>query len=58
METEFISFACSCFLDRTPEDEFLVLASDGVWDVIDNPGMVTFLAAEVRIRSDSTPFLP
>ncbi|CAN0339354.1 unnamed protein product, partial [Laminaria digitata] len=31
---------------RVPEDEFLVLASDGVWDVMDNPGIVSFLQRE------------
>ncbi|CAN0158372.1 unnamed protein product, partial [Pylaiella littoralis] len=31
---------------RVPEDEFLILASDGVWDVMDNPGIVSFLQME------------
>ncbi|CAM9389423.1 unnamed protein product, partial [Ectocarpus sp. 13 AM-2016] len=26
-----------------PHDEFLILATDGVWDVMDNPGIVSFL---------------
>lgn len=33
---------------RVPEDEFLILASDGVWDVMDNPGIVSFLQMEVK----------
>ncbi|CAM9902644.1 unnamed protein product [Ectocarpus fasciculatus] len=28
---------------RDPQDEFLILATDGVWDVMDNPGIVSFL---------------
>ncbi|CAN0378250.1 unnamed protein product, partial [Ectocarpus sp. 12 AP-2014] len=28
---------------RDPHDEFLILATDGVWDVMDNPGIVSFL---------------
>ncbi|CAM9826525.1 unnamed protein product, partial [Discosporangium mesarthrocarpum] len=29
--------------ERVPEDEFLILASDGVWDVMENPEVVGFL---------------
>lgn len=49
VERKHVSSARPCFdfLVRAPEDEFLILASDGVWDVIDNPGIVAFLAAEV-----------
>lgn len=35
---------------RVPEDEFLILATDGVWDVMDNPGIVSFLQKEVGKR--------
>lgn len=38
----------ACLPCRVADDEFLVLASDGVWDVMDNPGIVAFLRHEVR----------
>lgn len=30
-------------LERTSADEFLVLACDGIWDVISNEGIVVFI---------------
>ncbi len=38
-------FTCVLFQERTDEDEFLVLACDGVWDVMTN--QVSF----IRIHS-------
>ncbi|CAM9536932.1 unnamed protein product, partial [Scytosiphon promiscuus] len=32
--------------ERDPHDHFLVLATDGVWDVMDNPEIVSFLQTE------------
>ncbi|CAN0375858.1 unnamed protein product [Hapterophycus canaliculatus] len=31
---------------RDPQDHFLILATDGVWDVMDNPEIVSFLQME------------
>ena len=38
---------------REPEiDEFLVLACDGVWDVMTNEELVNFVSARMRITDD------
>ena len=34
------------------EDEFLVLACDGVWDVMTNEDICQFIAARMRITDD------
>ena len=34
------------------EDEFLVLACDGVWDVMTNEDICQFVAARMRITDD------
>ena len=34
------------------EDEFLVLACDGVWDVMSNEDICQFVAARMRITDD------
>ena len=40
------------FKVRKPEDEFLVLACDGVWDVMTNEDICSFIAARMRITQD------
>merc|ERR1719260_503645 len=38
---------------REPEiDEFLVLACDGVWDVMTNEELVNFVSARMRVTDD------
>merc|ERR1712242_316609 len=36
----------------TEKDEFLVLACDGVWDVMTNEDLVTFISARMRVTDD------
>ena len=40
------------FKVRKPEDEFLVLDCDGVWDVMTNEDICSFIAARMRITQD------
>ena len=38
---------------REPEiDEFLVLACDGVWDVMTNEELTTFVSSRLRVTDD------
>ena len=39
-------------MDRTPEDEFLVLACDGVWDVMTNEEVVDYIHSRLLINDD------
>lgn len=38
--------------ERDPEDEFLVLACDGVWDVMTNEDVCSFIQSRLKITSD------
>lgn len=35
-------------IERTPQDEFLVLACDGIWDVMTNQQVVNFVASHLK----------
>lgn len=37
---------------RSPADEFLVLACDGIWDVMSNEEVCSFVASRLRVTSD------
>ncbi|ESN94661.1 hypothetical protein HELRODRAFT_107894 [Helobdella robusta] len=39
-------------LDRTDEDEFLILACDGIWDVMSNDELCDFVRSRMRITDD------
>lgn len=39
-------------VERNPADEFLVLACDGVWDVMSNEEVCSFVASRLRVESD------
>ncbi|XP_074498204.1 protein phosphatase, Mg2+/Mn2+ dependent, 1Na (putative) [Sebastes fasciatus] len=39
-------------LERTPEDEFLILACDGVWDAIGNEELCAFVRSRLRVCND------
>lgn len=36
-------------IDRNPHDEFIILACDGIWDVMSNQQAVTFVAAHLKL---------
>lgn len=39
-------------IERKPNDEFLILACDGIWDVIDNDDLCRYVKHELMIESD------
>lgn len=39
-------------LDRDPADEFIVLACDGIWDVMTNEDVCSYVQARLRVTSD------
>lgn len=39
-------------IERKPNDEFLILACDGIWDVIDNDDLCRYVRYELMIESD------
>uniref|UniRef100_A0A8C4RDZ7 Protein phosphatase, Mg2+/Mn2+ dependent, 1Nb (putative) n=1 Tax=Erpetoichthys calabaricus TaxID=27687 RepID=A0A8C4RDZ7_ERPCA len=39
-------------VERSAEDEFLVLACDGVWDAVDNEELCAFIRSRLQISSD------
>ncbi|XP_036392518.1 protein phosphatase, Mg2+/Mn2+ dependent, 1Na (putative) [Megalops cyprinoides] len=39
-------------LERTPEDEFLVLACDGVWDAMSNEDLCAFVHSRLQVCDD------
>lgn len=39
-------------LQRTPEDEFLILACDGVWDAIGNEELCAFVRSRLQVCND------
>lgn len=39
-------------VERNPADEFLVLACDGVWDVMSNEEVCSYVASRLRVESD------
>uniref|UniRef100_A0A665UM75 protein-serine/threonine phosphatase n=1 Tax=Echeneis naucrates TaxID=173247 RepID=A0A665UM75_ECHNA len=39
-------------LERTPEDEFLILACDGVWDAIGNEELCAFVRSRLQVCED------
>lgn len=39
-------------LERTPEDEFLILACDGVWDAIGNEELCAFVRSRLKVCND------
>ncbi|KAK9520891.1 hypothetical protein VZT92_020750 [Zoarces viviparus] len=39
-------------LERTPEDEFLILACDGVWDAIGNEELSAFVRSRLQVCDD------
>lgn len=39
-------------LDRDPADEFLVLACDGIWDVMSNEDVCNYVQSRLKITSD------
>ncbi|XP_076592139.1 protein phosphatase, Mg2+/Mn2+ dependent, 1Na (putative) [Chaetodon auriga] len=39
-------------LERTPQDEFLILACDGVWDAIGNEELCAFVRSRLRVCDD------
>ena len=51
------------FMTRTEEDECLILASDGLWDVLSNEEVVKLACKELRqqrrlVRVNDSPFPP
>ncbi|XP_071395718.1 protein phosphatase, Mg2+/Mn2+ dependent, 1Nb (putative) [Centroberyx affinis] len=41
-----------CVVERSPADEFLVLACDGVWDTITNEELCAFIHSRLRVCTD------
>lgn len=41
-----------CVVERSPADEFLVLACDGVWDTITNEELCAFIHNRLRVCTD------
>ena len=41
-----------CVVERSPADEFLVLACDGVWDTISNEELCAFIHNRLRVCTD------
>lgn len=41
-----------CVVDRSPADEFLVLACDGVWDTISNEELCAFIHNRLQVCTD------
>ena len=41
-------------LPLTPDDEFVVLGCDGIWDVMTNQGAVTFLRERIAEHGDAS----
>ncbi|KAJ3589318.1 hypothetical protein NHX12_010163 [Muraenolepis orangiensis] len=41
-----------CVLERSPGDEFLVLACDGVWDTLTNQELCAFVHSRLRVCTD------
>lgn len=39
-------------IERGPKDEFLILACDGIWDVIDNDDLCRYVSYELMIEPD------
>ena len=39
-------------LERSPQDEFLILACDGVWDVIGNEELCAFVRSRMQVCND------
>lgn len=39
-------------IERKPDDEFLILACDGIWDVIDNDDLCRYIRYELTIEPD------
>ncbi|XP_033953736.1 protein phosphatase, Mg2+/Mn2+ dependent, 1Na (putative) isoform X1 [Pseudochaenichthys georgianus] len=39
-------------LERTPEDQFLILACDGVWDAIGNEELCAFVHSRLQVNND------
>lgn len=39
-------------IQRNPEDDFLILASDGIWDVITNEEACEFISKELQETDD------
>ena len=39
-------------IDRSPEDEFLVLACDGVWDVMSNQEVVQYIKSRLQVHEN------
>ncbi|XP_018604360.1 protein phosphatase, Mg2+/Mn2+ dependent, 1Na (putative) isoform X2 [Scleropages formosus] len=41
-----------CELERSPGDEFLVVACDGVWDALDNEELCAFVRSRLQVTDD------
>ncbi|KAM9539948.1 protein phosphatase 1A-like isoform 2-T3 [Salvelinus alpinus] len=41
-----------CVVERSPGDEFLVLACDGVWDTVSNEELCAFIQSRLRVCTD------
>ncbi|MFT7803454.1 protein phosphatase 1A-like [Arapaima gigas] len=41
-----------CGLERSPSDEFLVVACDGVWDALNNEELCAFVHSRLRVTND------
>jgi len=39
-------------IQRTPDDQFMVLACDGIYDVLENDELVKFVSDELKVTSD------
>lgn len=53
VERLLISVPHISFLDVTPDLQFCVIASDGLWDVVDNQTAVSFVLTELRAGSSA-----
>ncbi|XP_065870692.1 probable protein phosphatase 2C 75 [Euphorbia lathyris] len=45
-----------CFIKREPDDECLILASDGLWDVVNND-LACLLASECLLQENTSDFI-
>lgn len=42
-------------IDRSPDDEFLILGTDGLWDVIDNQEACSFVECIIKKTRERDP---